>query len=91
MRRSDRSAKFKDPLRLISCGNCQRLIDFMDSPAHPPPGTDPAKLHPIFLPHPPAYSVLCTCSHYTFYVEEADRAKFPDSVPAPIPRPPGIG
>ncbi|HWW21239.1 MAG TPA: hypothetical protein VNZ06_10570 [Steroidobacteraceae bacterium] len=76
MRRFDRSAKLKDPLRLISCGNCQRLMDFMDRPGHPPPATDPDKLHPIFLKNPPAYSVLCTCGHYTFYVDEADRAHY---------------
>jgi hypothetical protein len=73
MRRFDRSAKLKDPLRLISCGHCQRLIDFMDQPAHPKPGTEPQKLHPIFVPNAPAYSVLCTCGHYTFYVNEAER------------------
>jgi hypothetical protein len=76
-RRSDRSAKLKDPLRLITCGHCQRLIDFIDSPAHPPPGTDPRLLHPIALPRPPAYSVLCTCGHYTFYVDDADGHKPP--------------
>ena len=76
MRRFDRSAKLKDPLRLITCGNCQRLIDFMDRPAHPPAETDPSRLHPVFLPHPPAYSVLCVCGHYTFYVEEAERANY---------------
>jgi hypothetical protein len=74
VRRIDRSAKLKDPLRLICCGNCQRVIDFMDRPAHPPPGIEPARLHPIFLPHPPAYSVLCSCGHYTFYLDEAERA-----------------
>jgi hypothetical protein len=63
----------KDPLRLITCGNCKRLIDFMDSPTHAPAGTDPALLHPIFIPNPPGYSVLCTCGHYTFYVDEANK------------------
>jgi hypothetical protein len=76
MRRFDRSAKLKDPLRLISCGNCQRLIDFMDCPAHPPAGTEPSRLHPIFMKHPPVYSVLCTCGHYTFYVDEANRTEY---------------
>jgi hypothetical protein len=76
MRRSDRSAKLKDPLRVISCGHCQRLVDFIDHPAHPPIGTDPARLHPIFLNRPPAYSVLCVCGHYTFYVNEADRSSY---------------
>jgi hypothetical protein len=70
-KRSDRSAKLKDPLRVIACGHCQRLIDFMDSPAHPPPGTDPRLLHPLFMARPPNYSVLCTCGHYTFYLDEA--------------------
>jgi hypothetical protein len=60
----------------MSCGNCQRLVDFIDRPAHPPVGTDPQKLHPIFLKSPPAYSVLCSCGHYTFYVAEADRAVY---------------
>jgi len=76
MRRSDRSAKLKDPLRVIGCGNCQRLIDFMDSPGHAPAGTDPGMLHPIFLPRPPGYSVLCNCGHYTFYVDEADKPAY---------------
>jgi hypothetical protein len=76
MRRTDRSAKLKDPLRLIACGHCQRLLDFMDNPAHPPQGTDPALLHPIFQPRPPAYSVLCSCGHYTFYVDEAEREHY---------------
>jgi hypothetical protein len=76
MRRFDRSAKLKDPLRLISCGNCQRLIDFMDRPAHPPAGTEPGRLHPIFMKAPPVYSVLCGCGHYTFYVDEANRAEY---------------
>jgi hypothetical protein len=75
MRRSDRSAKLKDPLRLIACGHCHRLIDFMDSPAHPPPDTDPSLLHPIQLPSPPAYSVRCDCGHYTFYVDNRDDKK----------------
>lgn len=82
MRRFDRSAKLKDPLRLISCGHCQRLMDFMDCPGHPPPGTDPEKLHPIFLKSPPAYSVLCTCGHYTFYVDEARRTEYATRFPA---------
>jgi hypothetical protein len=77
MRRLDRSAKLKDPLRLISCGNCRRLIDFMDRPAHPPVGTDPSRLHPIFLSKPPSYSVLCSCGHYTFYLDQAERVNFP--------------
>jgi hypothetical protein len=72
VRRSDRTAKLKDPLRVISCGHCKRLIDFMDSPAHAPPGTDPGLLHSIAVPKPPGYSVLCTCGHYTFYVREGD-------------------
>ena len=79
MRRIDRSPKLKDPLRVVSCGNCHRLIDFMDSPGHPPPGTDPALLHPVFLPSPPRYSVLCSCGHYTFYVDESERSKYPQS------------
>jgi hypothetical protein len=76
MRRFDRSAKLKDPLRVISCGHCQRLIDFMECPGHPPAGTEPSKLHPIFLKSPPAYAVVCTCGHYTFYVDEADRSNY---------------
>jgi hypothetical protein len=82
-RRLDRSPKLKDPLRVMSCGHCQRLIDFMDSPGHVPPGTDPALLHPIFLPHPPRYSVVCTCGHYTFYVDDAEREKYEAQHPAP--------
>jgi hypothetical protein len=76
MRRFDRSAKLKDPLRLIGCGNCQRLVDFIDRPAHAPADTPAEKLHPIFLKSPPAYSVLCTCGHYTFYVDESQRATY---------------
>jgi hypothetical protein len=76
MRRIDRSPKFKDPLRVMSCGHCQRLIDFMDRPGHPPAGTDPSLLHPIFLPKPPRYSVLCSCGHYTFYVDDSERDKY---------------
>ena len=72
MRRSDRSAKLKDPLRVISCGNCHRLIDFMDSPAHPPAGTAESLLHTIAVANPPSYSVLCGCGHYTFYVKQAE-------------------
>ncbi len=60
----------------MSCGHCQRLIDFMDRPGHPPVGTDPALLHPIFLPSPPRYSVLCSCGHYTFYVDDREREKY---------------
>jgi len=48
----------------------------MDSPGHPPPGTDAVLLHPIFLPNPPRYSVLCSCGHYTFYVDESERARY---------------
>ena len=33
-------------------------------------------LHPIFLPRPPGYSVLCNCGHYTFYVDEADKPAY---------------
>jgi hypothetical protein len=62
----------KDPLRVISCGNCHRLIDFMDSPAHPPAGSDPGLLHPIAVANPPGYSVLCSCGHYTFYVKQTE-------------------
>jgi hypothetical protein len=76
MRRFDRTAKLKDPLRLISCGNCQRLIDFIDRPAHPPVDTPPDRLHPLFVKNPPAYSVLCSCGHYTFYVNESERADY---------------
>jgi hypothetical protein len=76
MRRIDRSPKFKDPLRLVSCGHCGRLIDFMDSPAHPPVGTEVSLLHPVFLSNPPRYSVVCTCGHYTFYVDESERGKY---------------
>lgn len=60
----------------MSCGHCQRLIDFMDRPGHAPSGTDPTLLHPIFLPHPPRYSVLCSCGHYTFYVDDGERDKY---------------
>jgi hypothetical protein len=72
MRRFDRSAKLKDPLRLISCGNCKHLIDFMDRPGHPPPGTDPSLLHTIPVANPPGYSVLCSCGHFTFYVKATE-------------------
>ena len=82
MRRSDRTAKLKDPLRVIACGHCQRLIDFMDSPAHAPAGTDPALLHPIAVANPPAYSVLCTCGHYTFYVDNRVDARREGGAPA---------
>jgi hypothetical protein len=74
MRRFDKSAKLKDPLRVIICGHCGRLIDFMDSPAHAPPGTDPSLLHAIPVSNPPGYSVLCTCGHYTFYVKATESA-----------------
>jgi hypothetical protein len=58
----------KDPWRLMTCENCQRTLDFRDFPGHPPKDADPGILHPIVRPNAPAYSVLCSCGHYTYYV-----------------------
>jgi hypothetical protein len=65
--------------RLMTCGACRRTVDTREHWGFPQADVDAARVHLIPDAKAPPYGILCTCGHYTLYVN-------PENLPAGLPK-----